>query len=109
MATKLEFSNEIATSVVTASSRYAHSRIILLGERAVPAFALYRRDRNKMMTRDMQWTEIAPNVEFRPDLVSYELYGTPDFWWRLLEINQMSDIMEFKSGRVIMVPDTMIP
>lgn len=109
MAQKLEFSNTAATSLVTASSRYAHSRVILLGERGVPAFALYKRDKDKMLVKDVQWSEITPSVEFRPDLVSYELYGTPDFWWKLLEINHMTDIMDFKAGRVIMTPDTMIP
>ena len=48
--------------------------------------------------------EITAELEFRPDLASQDLYGTPDFWWRLLEHNGMRDILEFRAGRNIRIP-----
>jgi hypothetical protein len=109
MAVKIEYVYKHATAYVHPTSRYAASQVILLGEKKVPAFALYKGRNKDMAIQNMQWTEIAPNVEYRPDLVSYELFGTPDFWWRLLEINGMSDIMEFKAGRTILVPNSLLP
>jgi hypothetical protein len=48
---------------------------------------------------------ITPGVEYRPDLVSYDKYGTPNSWWMILEANGMKDIWDFKSGKTIMLPN----
>ena len=45
--------------------------------------------------------------EFRPDLLSYDLYGTPNLWWVFMVVNpdQIKDpIYDFKAGLVIYVP-----
>lgn len=45
--------------------------------------------------------------EFRPDLLSYDLYGTPNFWWVFMIVNpdQIKDpIYDFKAGLTIYVP-----
>jgi len=109
MAIKIKYTDLNPKSFVTATSRYASSKVILLGEKKVPVFELYKKRNAKMITGEVKWAEITPNVEFRPDLVSKELYGTPDFWWKLMEYNNMKDILEFKSGRVIAVPSSILP
>lgn len=51
--------------------------------------------------------EIEPDFDERPDLLSYELYGTPDLWWifALRNMDELVDpIGDFKSGVVIMIP-----
>lgn len=55
-----------------------------------------------------QFMEITPEIEYRPDLVSADVYGTPDFWCILMEANGMKDIMEFKKGRNIRLPGNVL-
>lgn len=45
--------------------------------------------------------------EFRPDLLSYDLYGTPNFWWVFMEVNPdaiKDPVYDFKAGLTIYVP-----
>jgi len=45
--------------------------------------------------------------ENRPDLLAYDLYGTPNFWWIFMIVNpnQIKDpIYDFKAGIVIYTP-----
>ena len=42
----------------------------------------------------------------RPDLVSKEKYGIPDFWWKILEANKMNDVFDFKAGKTIILPES---
>lgn len=45
--------------------------------------------------------------ENRPDLLSYDLYGSPNFWWVFMIVNpdQIKDpIYDFKAGMIINVP-----
>jgi hypothetical protein len=44
-------------------------------------------------------------MEYRPDLVSQDKYGLPDFWWKIMEVNGMKDIMDFKAGKTIVLPE----
>lgn len=51
--------------------------------------------------------KIQPEFDERPDLLSFELYGTPDLWWifALRNMDELVDpIADFKTGLVIMVP-----
>ena len=48
---------------------------------------------------------ISKNYEFRPDLVSYEAYGVVDFWWKIMEFNNIKDIFDFKAGINLTIPD----
>jgi hypothetical protein len=52
---------------------------------------------------------IPPDFDERPDLLSFELYGTPDLWWifALRNLDELVDpIGDFKSGLTIMIPST---
>lgn len=43
--------------------------------------------------------------EFRPDLISYQVYGRPDLAWLVLQYNEIVDINEqFVVGRTILLP-----
>ena len=45
----------------------------------------------------------------RPDLLAYDLYGTPNYWWVFMVVNpdQIKDpIYDFKAGLVLYVPTT---
>ena len=52
-----------------------------------------------------QLAVISPGMEYRPDLMSMQKYGTTDFWWRIMEANRMKDVMEFVAGRTIVLPE----
>ena len=57
------------------------------------------------MSSGDQLTVIPNGMEYRPDLMSIQRYGTTDFWWRIMEVNKMKDIMEFKAGKTIILPE----
>ena len=42
----------------------------------------------------------------RPDLLSYKLFGRPNYWWVLMKLNAIEDIWnDLYVGLVISVPD----
>jgi hypothetical protein len=43
--------------------------------------------------QDDKYMLITAGYEYRPDLVSQKVYYTPDYWWRIMEAN---NILEFK-------------
>ena len=88
---------------VSKTSRYIRSKTINIGEEGYTTFSIYRR-KNYSSNGDDRFVNITPPYEYRPDLVSVDIYGIPDFWWRLMEANNMTDIMQFKAGRNIRVP-----
>lgn len=50
---------------------------------------------------------IGPEHEHRPDLLSYELYNTPDYWWVFMVRNPdlfQDPIYDLVSGMELMVP-----
>lgn len=88
---------------VTQSSRYAASQLIYYGELHKMTFETYKRQEVKY-SNDDKFTIIPPGWEYRPDLASKYMYGTVDYWWKIMEMNGMKDIMEFKSGTNIRLP-----
>lgn len=107
MTQKLEPTTIPTQNLVTPSSRYRKQLVLYYGEQRFITFDTYIRipytpkGNEKVMV-------ITKGVEYRPDLVSYDIYGFPDNWWRILEANNMKDIWDFKVGRTIMIPDQVI-
>ena len=92
---------------VGASSRYARSKVRYYGEDKFITFETYKRKEKRLNAND-KWFEITIQHEYRPDLLSTDIYGSPDFWWALLEHNGMKDIFEFKAGKTIRIPQDML-
>jgi len=40
------------------------------------------------------YTQIHKSEEYRPDLLSFRLYDTIEYWWIILEINGISNIWD---------------
>jgi hypothetical protein len=97
-ATNLE-----AGSFVTPSSRYSSSNLLYYGEDKIITFETYKRTTYTPQSED-KFTVVPPGEEFRPDLTSYRAYGTVDFWWRLMQVNKIYDIFDYKAGLSIRVP-----
>lgn len=54
--------------------------------------------------------QITSKYSERPDLLSYDLYGTPKFWWVFALRNKdilIDPIFDFKEGTKIMVPSNL--
>ncbi len=106
MTVKIEESKTLARDVVSGLSRYATSDIILWSEKRLMAFALYNRGEGYERNGNEKVMVISPGVEYRPDLVAYDFYGSVDFWWAIMEANKIYDIWDFKSGKTIFLPNT---
>jgi hypothetical protein len=56
--------------------------------------------------RPVSYYTICEQDLYRPDLLSYKLYGTTDYWWLLLKVNSIDNIWEdLNVEDVIQVPD----
>lgn len=106
MTVKIEESSTLARNLVSSLSRYIGSSVIFYGEQRFTTFALYNRSVNGYIrSGNEKVMVITKGIEYRPDLVSNEFFGTPDFWWAIMESNKISDIWEFKAGKTIFLPD----
>ncbi len=105
MANSIEYvpHMEPARGFVTASSRYTESKLIYYGELHKMTFTIYKRTQ-PIYTDEDKYTVVPPGWEYRPDLASKFMYGTVDFWWKILEMNGMKDVWEFKSGANVRLP-----
>ena len=90
--------------LTTALSRYRTSKVIYYGNANFITFPTYLR-KTYVPKGDEKVMMITKGVEFRPDLVSFDVYGFSDSWWRILEANGMHDIFEFQAGKTIIIPD----
>src|SRR5581483_3783662 len=100
MANPVEITPLAPTTFVTPTSRYADSKVEYYGEKRKIAFTTYKKHKFTPGDQD-QFMVITPGTQYRPDLVSFDVYGTVDFWWKIMEANGMKDVMEFKSGVTI--------
>lgn len=103
MANRIEETNLLPEQFVPQTSRYTDSNVIYYGNRNVLTFTTYVKKDNSENAND-RFTVISPGQEYRPDLLSFEAYGTPDFWWRIMEANGIMDIFDFKAGINIRLP-----
>lgn len=104
MANKIEITNIEATEFVTRLSRYSTSKVLYYSNIRIITFETYKRKSYAPSPRD-QVTVITPGMEYRPDLMSFDKYGIPDFWWKIMEANNMKDVTEFKAGKTITLPE----
>lgn len=94
-------------SFIKGFSRYKNQNVIYWSEKNFLTFDTYIRKSYHATGRERVML-ITKGVEYRPDLVAYDHLGMPDAWWKILEVNQMKDIWEFKAGRTIIIPDTIL-
>ena len=94
-----------STNSVPPTSRYANAKMIYYGSANKITLKTYKRTsvQRKINSED-KFMVITPGVAYRPDLVSNEVYGIPDFWWKIMERNYMKDILDFKAGVNIILP-----
>jgi hypothetical protein len=86
---------------VPASSRYHATHLVYWRNKLT--YPIYKKKKLSFAPSDQHY-EITKEVEYKPQLVSFRFYGTVDFWWRIMEMNGMKDVLEFKAGRNIVLP-----
>lgn len=99
----VEVSSSRPDQFVSPTSRYITQNVVYYGENRLITFDTYLR-RPYEPQGDENVMVITKGVEYRPDLVSFDVYGYPDAWWRILEANSMKDVFEFVAGKTIMIP-----
>jgi hypothetical protein len=95
------------TKIVSGFSRYKKQNAIYYGEQNILTFDTYLRDTYKKVG-DEKVMLITKGVEYRPDLVAYDVYGIAEAWWKIMEVNNIFDVFNFKTGITIMLPHTII-
>jgi len=50
------------------------------------------------------YVSIDSSNEFRPDMLSYQVYGTPDYGWALMEINTLRSFKDLKLQARLRIP-----
>jgi len=92
---------------VSALSRYKNSTVIYytVGNRKNITFTTYKKQISNIPTSKDKYMIIPPQFEYRPDRLSYELYGTVDLWWKIMEANNIKDIFDFKAYLNIRIPN----
>jgi hypothetical protein len=103
MANKIEYTNLGSNRFIAPTSRYVDSSVLRYSEENILTFETYKRKQYTPNSND-KFTVITKGYEFRPDLLSQSLYGLPDFWWRIMEVNNIWDIYDFKAGVNIRLP-----
>lgn len=111
MANMIELANINASNFVPAGSRYLNSDVIYYykddDDYKKITYKTYKKGQVVESDTD-RFGLITPGVEYRPDLVSFKAYGTVDLWWRIMEINNIKDVYDFKAGLTIRIPSRII-
>lgn len=105
MTVKIQRSSTLARDLVSGLSRYVGSEVIYYGENRLTTFALYNRGDGYTRTGNERVLVLTKGNEYRPDLVAFDFYGSVDFWWVIMEANNIYDIWDFKTGRTIFLPN----
>lgn len=104
MANKIEFANINAKKFVVETSRYIDSKVLYYSDENIITFETYKKNKY-ILTPNDKVAVIPQSMQYRPDLVSIQTYGTVDFWWKIMEVNNIIDILDFKAGKTIILPE----
>jgi hypothetical protein len=109
MSNYIETTKLDAKRFVPVSSRYANSEVIYYTEKKLLTFVTYKKNQNKEKENARtKFYVVSSGMEYRPDLVSSKVYGTPDFWWKIMEYNNIKDIFDFKAGVNLVIPNSLL-
>jgi isocitrate lyase len=110
MANYIEKTDIDSKRFVTPSSRYAGSAIVYYTDNKLLTFETYKKNKKTIdsTSKNNKYYVVTPGTEYRPDLVAAEAYGSTDFWWKIMEANDIKDIFNFKAGLNIRLPDAIL-
>ena len=84
----------VKAGLITVSSRYnaANSVLIYYGSNKYLTFTTYVR-KPYIPSKTDKHAVVPAGMEYRPDLISEQAYGSPDYWWKIMEANNMFDVI----------------
>jgi len=95
-----------ARTFVNATSRYVDSTVVVYGQDRKVTFTTYKRiDKTSQFDK---FLVIPEGYAYRPDLVSNRVFGYPDSWWLIMEVNNIYDIKDFVAGKTIRIPNQVL-
>src|SRR6516164_8287384 len=97
MANSIETTTINAGQYVPPTSRYSKSDVIYYTDLKRITFVTYKRQAFVPSDKD-KFMMVTKGLEFRPDLVAQRAYGFSDYWWKIMEANNIFDIYDFKAG-----------
>ena len=106
MPNQIENANLSSDRFVSALSRYRNSTVVyykVKNQRKL-TFATYQKQTSTIPNETDLYMVVPSGMEYRPDLLSQKLYGTTDFWWKIMEANNIKDIFDFKAGVNLRLP-----
>jgi hypothetical protein len=104
MANYIEYATNLVSELyVVPTSRYVNSLVVYYGNQKKMTFDTYKKTQIEE-NQDDKYMLITAGYEYRPDLVSQKVYYTPDYWWRIMEANNIIDVLDFKQGITIRIP-----
>jgi hypothetical protein len=89
----------------TQESRYRGSTVTQIerdGE--LRDYVLLRKPLNVPLTDEDQFVIIDQGNQYRPDTLSQQVYGTPDYGWAIMDINNLRSFMELQFGIRVRIP-----
>jgi hypothetical protein len=105
MAPFIEVLTTPASQFVDDISRYHNSEVIYWSEKKYITFKTYKK-KPLVFSPDDRYMIIPKEFEYRPDKLAQELYNDVRYWWKILEANNIKDILDFKYGRNIRIPSS---
>ena len=103
MSNKISYTTIQPTSFVPSTSRFADSTVIYYGNQNRLTFNTYRKNTYPEGPDD-KYAIVTAAMEYRPDLMSQLAYGFVDWWWKIMEANDIKDVYDFKTGLNIRIP-----
>lgn len=106
MPNQIEVANLPTARFASALSRYRAGVVVYynIGNKQYISYTTYKKQMIQKPSNNDSYAVIPPGMEYRPDILSKSVYGTPDLWWKILEANKIKDIFEFKAGLNIRIP-----
>lgn len=106
MSNFIESANIPTSKFASALSRYNNSTVVYyhIGTIKKLTYTTYKKQIPTTASDSDMYMVIPAGMEYRPDLVSQNVYNTPDFWWKIMEANSIKDIFDFKVGTNLRIP-----
>lgn len=69
---------------------------------------LYNNLSRLVLNYPVSYYQLTDSDVMRPDLVSYKMYNTTDFWWLILYVNDIEDpLTDLVSGTIVKIPNVL--
>lgn len=93
-------------SIFKENSRYRGATVTQVSatDGSLRDYVVLRKPLNVPLNTEDVYIELDQNNEKRPDLISYQAYGTVDFGWAIMEVNSIRSFLDLTSGTRLRLP-----